>query len=113
MRYEREREIPRVEAIVAQEIQAYAAWLRGTEVAPLIAGLRAKADAIRRAELAKTLRHLPDLDDADRRRIEHLTVSLVNKLLHDPTLRLKDEASHGSATDYAVAAIRHLFALNE
>jgi glutamyl-tRNA reductase len=109
---ERQQEIPRVEAIVAEETQAFLNWLYSLDIVPLIADLRAKADAIRRAEVEKTLRRLPHLGEAERQRIETMTEALVNKLLHDPTLRLKAEASNGRATEYA-AVIRHLFALNE
>ncbi len=108
----REQEVPRVEAIVTEEAEAFAVWQRSAAVSPLIADLRAKADAIRRTEVEKTLRHLSHLADSDRRRIELLAISLVNKLLHDPTLRLKDEAANGLDSDY-ISAIRHLFALAE
>lgn len=108
---ERQREIPRVEAIVAGETAAFVEWLRHLEVTPLIAELRAKAEAIRRSEVEKTLRHLPQLSEAERRRIEALAAALVNKLLHDPTLRLKAEAGNGRAAEYAAAA-RYLFALD-
>ncbi len=108
---EREREIPRVEAIVAEEAGAFMEWLRGLDIAALIAELRVRADALRRAEVEKTLRHLPRLDETERQRIEALTESLVNKLLHAPTLRLKAEASNGHAAEYAAAA-RYLFALD-
>ncbi len=109
---EREREIPRVEAIVVEETHAFLKWLHSLDIAPLIADLRAKADAIRRAEVEKTLRRLPHIGEAERRHIETLTEALVNKLLHEPTLRLKVEASNGRAAEYA-AALRHLFALND
>jgi glutamyl-tRNA reductase len=108
---EREREIPRVEAIVAEEAGAFMEWLPGLDIASLIAELRAKADALRRAEVEKTLRRLPRLDETERQRIEALAESLVNKLLHAPTLRLKAEASNGHAAEYAAAA-RYLFALD-
>jgi glutamyl-tRNA reductase len=108
----REREVPRVEAIVVEEVEAFMRWLRGREVAPVIAGLRAKADAIRRAELDRTLRYLPHLGQTERQHIEMLAESLVNKLLHDPTLRLKAEAGRGRTAEVAAAA-RHLFALDE
>jgi glutamyl-tRNA reductase len=108
---EREREIPRVEAIVAEEAGAFMEWLRGLDIASLIAELRAKADALRRAEVERTLRRLPRLDETERQRIEALAESLVNKLLHAPTLRLKAEASNGHAAEYAAAA-RYLFALD-
>lgn len=110
-RAEREREIPHVAAIVAEEVEAFTAWLRGLDIAALIAELRARADALRRAEVEKTLRHLSHLREAERQRIEALTESLVNKLLHAPTLRLKAEAANGHAAEYAAAA-RYLFALD-
>ncbi len=107
---ERQQEIPQVEAIIAAEAEAFMAWSKSLEIMPVISDLRAKADAIRRAEIEKTFRHLSHLDETDRKRIEFLAESLVNKLLHDPTLRLKAEASNGHAAEYA-AAVRHLFAL--
>ncbi len=108
---EREQETPRVEAIAAEEANAFMDWLRSLDVAALIAELRLRADALRRAEVEKTLRHLPRLDATERERIEALTEALVNKLLHAPTLRLKAEAGNGHAAAYAAAA-RYLFALD-
>lgn len=108
----REQEVPKVEAIVAEEVKAFNDWERCASVSPLIADLHAKADTIRRAEVEKTLRHLSHLADSDRRRIELLTISLVNKLLHDPTLHLKNEAANGLDPN-TLSTIRHLFALAE
>ncbi len=107
---EREQEAPKVETIVAEETAAFANWLRGLEVTPLISTLRAKADAIRQAEVEKALRQLPELGEAERRQIEVLAESLVNKLLHEPTRRLKAEAGNGHAAEYAAMA-RYLFGL--
>ena len=109
---ERQQEVPRVEAIVVEEARACLDWLNGLAVAPLIAGLRAKAEALRRAEVEKTLRRLPQLDEAERRQIEALTEALINKLLHVPIQRLKAESQQGSPGAYA-AAVRELFALND
>jgi glutamyl-tRNA reductase len=108
---ERQQEVPQVEAIIAAEADAFMAWLKSLEIMPVISDLRAKADNIRRAEVDKTLRQLKGLSDADRQRIEAMSEALVNKLLHDATLRLKAEAGNGHAAEYA-AAIRHLFALS-
>ena len=108
---ERQQAVPRVEAIVQEEMQRFAAWLTSLEVAPVIADLHAKADAIRRREVDKTLRRLPRLTEAERQQIESLAEALVNKLLHDPTGRLKAEAGNGHAAEY-VAAVRDLFALD-
>ncbi len=108
---ERQQEVPLVEAIIAAEADAFIDWLKSLEIMPVISDLRAKADAIRRAEVDKTLRQLKDLSQADRQRIEAMSEALVNKLLHDATLRLKAEAGNGHAAEYA-AAVRHLFALS-
>ena len=107
---ERQQAVPQVEAIAAEEMQRFSAWLSGLEIAPLIAGLHAKADLILRAEVDKTFRRLTDLTDAERAQIEVLAQSLVTKLLHEPTRRLKAEAGNGHAAEY-VAAVRALFAL--
>lgn len=107
---ERRAEVPRVEAIVAEETADFMTWFDSLDLKPVITELRAKADVIRRAEIERTLRHLSHLSDADRQHIEVLTESLVNKLLHEPTRRLKAEAGNGHAAEYA-AAVRHLFAL--
>lgn len=109
---ERQEAVPLVEVIIADETENFMTWLHSLEIAPVIAGLRTKAEVIRRAEVDKTLRHLKDLSEADKRRIEALSEALVSKLLHDPTLRLKAEASNGHAAEYA-AAVRHLFALGK
>jgi glutamyl-tRNA reductase len=108
---ERQQEIPQVEAIIAAEADAFMDWLKSLEIMPVISDLRAKADAIRRAEVDKTLRQLKGLSETDRQRIEAMSEALVNKLLHDATLRLKAEAGNGHAAEYA-AAVRHLFALS-
>jgi len=108
---ERQQEVPQVEAIITVETEAFMTWLNSLEIMPVISDLRAKADSIRRAEVDKTLRQLKGLSEADRQRIEAMSEALVNKLLHDATLRLKAEAGNGHAAEYA-AAVRHLFALN-
>jgi glutamyl-tRNA reductase len=107
---ERENEVPRVEAIVQEEANAFIDWLKRLDVAPVIADLRAHAEAIRRVEVEKALRQLSHLSDSDRRRIESLTLSLLNKILHEPTVRLKAEATNGRAKEFA-SAICHLFGL--
>lgn len=108
---DRHAEIPRVEQIVAEEVSAFETWLRGVEIAPVIADLRAKAEHIRQRELVRTLRHLPDLDPETLRHIEHLSESLINKLLHEPTRQLRAEAGNGNAAEYA-HTVRRLFGLS-
>ncbi len=107
---ERQNEVPRVESIVAQEVMTFEEWLRGVDIMPVITDLRQKAEAIRQRELDRTLRHLPDLDSPTREQIERLSRSLVNKLLHEPTVRLRTEAGNGQAAQYA-DVVRDLFGL--
>ena len=108
----RRQEIPRVEAIIGQEIDAFETELNELALRPLIVDLRQKAEAIRRHELQRTLRHLGDVDEQTLTHIQHLSRSLVNKLLHEPTLRLKKSAGDDEAAGYA-AAVRDLFGLSE
>ena len=73
---------------------------------PAISSLRARADEIRAAELAK----LGALPEARARPLEAVTAQILNKLLHEPTVRMKQAAADGDGEAYA-AAIRQLFAL--
>ena len=108
----RQQQIPRVEVIIAQEADAFEAELHALMMRPLIVDLRQRAEAIRRRELQRTLRHLGDLDPQTLAHIQRLSRSLVNKLLHEPTIRLKEKANDDQAAAYA-AAVRDLFGLSE
>ena len=108
----RQQEIPKVEKIIASEVNALSAQLRQLSVKPVIVTLREKAEDIRQQELDRTLRHLGELDPKTLKHIHHLSRSLVNKLLHEPTLRLKAKANEDDAASYA-AAISDLFGLVE
>jgi glutamyl-tRNA reductase len=79
---------------------------------PVITDLRDKAESIRRGELEKTLRRLPDVDDNTIEHIHHMSRAIVNKLLHDPTVRLKRIARAGLHNEYS-STVRHLFDLPE
>lgn len=108
----RQQEIPRVEAIIAEEIEALEAEIRALTIKPVIVDLRQKAEAIRQRELERTLRFLGDeVDEEVLKHVQHLSRSLVNKLLHEPTTRLREKATNGQATEYE-AAVRDLFDLN-
>jgi glutamyl-tRNA reductase len=102
----------RAEAIVAEEAERFRAWQASRGVVPAIASLRAHAEEIRAGELARAARRLGRLTDEERQAVEALTVQLVNKLLHDPTVRLKDAAARADGAAYA-DAVRHLFALED
>jgi glutamyl-tRNA reductase len=100
----------RSEAIVAEEAERFRAWQASRGVVPAIASLRARAEEIRERELRRAGRRLADLSPEERRAVEAVTVQIVNKLLHDPTVRLKEAAAGADGATYA-DAVRHLFGL--
>lgn len=90
---ERRKEADKAERIVTEETLKFTQWLESFEVTPTIVAIREKADAIRTAELAKTLSQLKDLSPKEIKSIEILTTSLINKLLHDPLNFLKSNSA--------------------
>lgn len=104
------REVPGVEAIVADEVESFRRRYQELEVEPLLSALRRQAEEIREQELERALRDLGDVDAAIAQRIEHLSRSLVKKLLHEPTVRLRERAGTGNADEVA-DAVRDLFGL--
>jgi glutamyl-tRNA reductase len=105
---ERRREVAGVEAILNDELDRYLGATSAREVAPMIVAMRERAEVIRRAEVERMRARLDDLDPRQSEAVEALTRGLVAKLLHQPTVVLKDAA--GSARgDRLVAALRELF----
>jgi glutamyl-tRNA reductase len=110
-RREREREIDRAERIVEQEIARLNEWIASRHMVPTIARLRGAVEDIRRAELARMDGRLAALTPEQRDDVERLTVAIVNKILHRPTVRLKEAAAeHGSGA--YVEALWRLFDLD-
>ena len=99
------------EAIVAEELAAFRAWQAGRACVPLIQALRARADAICQAEVARTLPRLGDLTPRQQEMIAALAHAVANKLLHDPIVHLKAPPAGETPADYLRAA-EDLFGLN-
>jgi glutamyl-tRNA reductase len=108
----RRAEAHRAERIVAAEAARFREWQASLAVVPAIASLRAWAEAIRSAELERLEGRLGALADADRKLVETATAQIVNKLLHLPTVRLKEAAVTADGVIYA-DAVRHLFGLED
>ena len=100
------------EAIVAEEAERFREWRAALDVVPAIASLRARAEEIRTAELAKAEGRLGRLTEGERHAVESVTAQIVNKLLHLPTVRMKQAAAAADGVVYA-EAVRHLFGLEE
>jgi len=108
----RRSEAERAESIVAAEAEKFHEWQASLDVVPAIASLRAKAEEIREAELRKAEAVLGRLDESERNAVESLTAQIVNKLLHLPTVRMKQAAAAADGVIYA-EAVRHLFGLED
>jgi glutamyl-tRNA reductase len=104
------REVPRVEAIVDEEVESFGRRYRELEIEPVLAELRRQAESTREREVERALRELGDLDPAVVERMELLSRTLVKKLLHDPTVRARERAGAGDADEVA-DAVRDLFGI--
>ena len=104
----RRREAERAEAIVAEEAERFRAWQASLDVVPTIASLRARAEAIRFAELVQGEARAT----SEREAVDSITAQIVNKLLHLPTVRMKEAAAAADGVLYA-DAVRHLFGLED
>jgi glutamyl-tRNA reductase len=103
----RRREGERAETIVAAEADRFREWQASLDVVPAIASLRAHAEEIRAAEIERA-----KLSGAERRAAESVTAAVLNKLLHLPTIRMKQAAAAADGVIYA-DAVRHLFGLED
>jgi len=105
---ERRREIDAVRAILDEELERYRAATSAREIAPVIVALREAAEAARLTELDRARARLGDLDEAQLAAIEKLTQGLVAKLLHQPTVALR-EAAGSAKGERLVQALRDLY----
>ena len=105
------REVPGVEAVVEEEVEEFGRRYRELEVEPLLSELRRQAESIRSRELARALHDLGEVDPAVAERMEHLSRTLVKRLLHDPTVRARERAGAGNADEVA-DAVRDLFGIS-
>jgi glutamyl-tRNA reductase len=105
------REVPRVETIVEDEVEEFGRRYRELEVEPLLSELRRQAESIRKREVERALSDLGDVDPAVAERMEHLSRTLVKRLLHDPTVRARERAGAGEASEVA-GAVRDLFGVS-
>src|SRR5699024_6728533 len=90
----------------------FAARARELRVGPTIAGIRSYAEGVRQAELTKRATKLDGLDPQQREQVEALTKGLVNSLLHEPTVRLKQVAEARGGEGHATM-LQELFGLPE
>lgn len=106
-----EQQITRAYGIVAEEVRTYLAGQRSTAVTPTVTALRRRAAEVVDAELLRLDRRLPELEAQVREELGRTVRRVVDKLLHTPTVRVKQLAAETANTDYA-NALRELFELD-
>jgi glutamyl-tRNA reductase len=104
------RDIAAARRVVAEEVAAFASWQQSASVEPTVTALRAKAAAVVAAELSRLNRRLPDLSPRERAEVAGTVHRVVDKLLHAPTVRVKELAERPDGHGYA-EALRDLFDL--
>ena len=109
---QRKEEAVKAERIVQEEVIKFEKWVKTLEVVPTIVSIREKAEAIRQAEIKRSLGSLGHLDPSQRKAIETLTLSLAEKIINDPIVVLKRKADRPTRDTYLDIA-RRLFNLDQ
>lgn len=104
----RKEEVPRVEEILDSELAHFRAWYRSLEVEPLVARMQRRAETVRQEELTAALSRFPPETHAE---LERLTRSLVRKILHHPSTRLRKGS--GAHDLPRLDLVRELFQLDD
>jgi glutamyl-tRNA reductase len=99
----RRREVARVRRIISAELERLRTERTAREVAPLVSALRSRGEDVRLAELERYRSRLEGVDVRTAEAIEALTRGIVAKLLHEPTVRVKEAAGSGRGELYADA----------
>jgi glutamyl-tRNA reductase len=108
---EREHEAKKAEALVEREVGRFVKRLGGLGAVPTIVSLRRRVEDIRKAEVARALARLSNASPETRQAVEALSAAIVNKILHAPTVKLREVSENGAGERWA-AAVAELFALD-
>lgn len=102
--------MPAAERIISAEVERYWQWLAGLAAVPVVTEFRSQMDRVRAEELAVARRRIGGLSREQVEGVENFLRSLMNKFLHEPTVRLRTAAANGRGLG-VVDAARYLFAL--
>jgi glutamyl-tRNA reductase len=108
----REEDVPAAQQIIARESEKYWDWVASLAAVPVVRSFREEMDKVRSTELAAAFRRLGALSPEQAEQIEHFSKALMNKFLHEPSVRLKAAAANGRGLG-VVDAARYLFALED
>ncbi|MBI4690592.1 MAG: glutamyl-tRNA reductase [Nitrospirae bacterium] len=107
---ERRKEAEKGEGIIAEEVETFQRWQSSLDAVPTIVALRERADAIKKEEVDKLLNKLHGLGEKEKKDIEYTAAAIINKLIHPPTVALKEDSED---KDVLIATIKRLYGLNE
>jgi glutamyl-tRNA reductase len=108
----RRSNVPSAEQLIEVETERYWDWVAGLAAVPVVTDLRAQMEQVRSRELNEALKKLAHLSPEDREAVEHLSRAMMNKFLHEPSVRLKSAAANGRGLG-VVDAARYLFGLEK
>jgi len=107
----RQAAIPQVEAILQERVESFLSWLHSRQVIPVLTSFRSKVSALADAEVRLALNRMEGLDQQNQAALVRVVHRIVNKMLHEPTERLKARAAAGDGLIYA-RTLQDLFALD-
>jgi glutamyl-tRNA reductase len=107
--FERKKEAEKAERIIEEEIEPFFQWLSSLDSVPTIVALREKVEKIKNDEIEKLLNRFPDMDEKQRKAIEYMASSIINKFIHPPTIALKKDSED---RDLMVAVIKKLYGID-
>jgi glutamyl-tRNA reductase len=107
---ERLKEVSGAEVVIDAEVRSFVAWEKSLDVVPLLVELRRRGDEIRKDEIARARARLGPLTPEQERAVDAVTEAIVRKILHAPTVQLKEMASNGNTPD-EVALVKKLLGL--
>ena len=106
----RRGDMPTAEQLIGGEVDRYWDWVAGLAAVPTLTEMRSRMESVREREVSDALRRLEHLAPAERAVVEELSRSLMNKFLHEPSVRLRAAASNGRGLG-VVDTVRYLFGL--
>ncbi len=106
---ERKKEAELAEKIIDEEVEKFLKWMSSLDSVPTIVALRQKAEEVKNEELEKFKNKFPELDDEKIKAVEYLTAAIINKLIHPPTVALKEDTED---RDELIAMIKKLYGIN-
>jgi len=101
-----------IEDMIEEEMAVFEQWTRTLGVTPLIQALQAKASSIHEETMDSLMKKLPDLDERELKVIRKLTKSIVNQMLRDPVIRIKEMAAERDGEE-ALDYFTKIFALED